>query len=211
MLLFALVSAETAAADDRWLDLFDGKTLKGWRANLHPESFSVVDGSIRAHSVKDRVHLFYVGGRREGFELFKNFELEMMARGEPKSNSGIFFHTDDAVRDALNHLANGYEVQLVTSSTGRWKTGSLYDVVDVERSPVDETAWFKVRVTVNGKRIVVRLNDAVVVDYTEPENLVRPPERTGRRLRPQGGAIALQAHDPGSTFYFKQIRIRRLP
>jgi hypothetical protein len=32
-----------------------------------------------------------------------------------------------------------------------------------------------------------------------------------RRLDPEGGAIALQAHDPGSVFYFKDIKIRKLP
>jgi hypothetical protein len=31
------------------------------------------------------------------------------------------------------------------------------------------------------------------------------------RVNPDGGAIALQAHDDKSTFYFKTIRIRRLP
>jgi hypothetical protein len=40
---------------------------------------------------------------------------------------------------------------------------------------------------------------------------VRPPERAGRKLNPAGGAIALQAHDPDSTYYFKDIRIRSLP
>src|SRR6266540_2893210 len=174
LLLLAIVcSTYSAGAQERWRSLFDGKSLKGWKANVHPESFSVVDGVIRARSVKDRSHLFYVGEKTDGFERFKNFELEAMARGEPGSNSGIFFHTDFAVRDQLNHLANGYEVQR--------------------------------------NRIIVRINGQVVVDYTEPEQLVRPPERAGRRLNPAGGAIALQAHDPDSTFYFKDIRIRPLP
>jgi len=55
------------------------------------------------------------------------------------------------------------------------------------------------------------VNDRQTVDYTEPAGVQRPPERSGRVLRPQGGAIALQAHDIKSTFHFKSIRIRRLP
>ena len=212
LLLLAVVFApHSAGGQEQWRSLFDGKSLKGWKANVHPESFSVVDGVIRARSVKDRSHLFYVGEKTDGFERFKNFELEAMARGEPGSNSGIFFHTDFAVRDQFNHLANGYEVQLNSSPTEQRKTGSLYAVIDLDKSPVDETQWFKVHLTVQGKRIIVRLNGQVVVDYTEPEQLVRPPERAGRRLIPAGGAIALQAHDPDSTFYFKDIRIRPLP
>jgi hypothetical protein len=50
-----------------------------------------------------------------------------------------------------------------------------------------------------------------VVDYTEPPNPQRSPQRVGRVLRAGGGAIALQAHDDKSTFYFKSIRIRKLP
>ncbi len=211
LLLVLVLTTHSARCQDQWKSLFDGKSLKGWKSNLYPESFTVVDGAIRARSVKDRVHLFYVGDRAGEFERFKNFELEATVRGEPGSNSGIFFHTDLAVRDAMNHLANGYEVQLNSSPTEIRKTGSLYAVVDLDKSPVDETQWFKVRLTVQGKRIVVRINEKIVVDYTEPEQLVRPPERAGRRLNPAGGAIALQAHDPGSTFYFKDIRIRPLP
>jgi Domain of Unknown Function (DUF1080) len=212
LLLLALVStAHSTAGQDQWRPLFDGKSLKGWKANFYPESCTVVDGAIRLRSVKDRVHLFYVGDQTDGFERFKNFELEATVRGEPGSNSGIFFHTDFAVRDNLKHLANGYEVQLNSSPTERRKTGSLYAVVDLDKSPVDETQWVKVNLTVQGKRIVVRLNGEVVVDYTEPEQLVRPPERAGRKLNSAGGAIALQAHDPDSTYYFKDIRIRSLP
>jgi hypothetical protein len=211
LLLAVVFTPHSAGGQEQWRSLFDGKSLKGWKANVHPESFSVVDGVMRARSVKDRSHLFYVGEKTDGFERFKNFELEATARGETGSNSGIFFHTDFAVRDQLNHLANGYEVQLNSSPTERRKTGSLYAVIDLDKSPVDETQWFKVHLTVQGKRIIVRLNGQVVVDYTEPEQLVRPPERAGRRLNPAGGAIALQAHDPDSTFYFKDIRIRPLP
>src|SRR5262245_54529256 len=113
LLLLAIVfAAHSASGQEQWRSLFDGKTLKGWKANVYPESFSVVDGVIRARSVKDRSHLFYVGDKTDGFERYKNFELEAMARGEPGSNSGIFFHTDFAVRDQFKHLANGYEVQL---------------------------------------------------------------------------------------------------
>lgn len=212
LFLFAVViTAHSVSGQDQWRPLFDGKSLKGWKANFYPESCVVVDGAIRLRSVKDRVHLFYVGDQTDGFERFKNFELEATVRGEPGSNSGIFFHTDFAVRDQFKHLANGYEVQLNSSPTEVRKTGSLYAVVDLDKSPVDETQWFKVNLTVKGKQIVVRLNGQVVVDYTEPEQLVRPPDRVGRKLNPAGGAIALQAHDPGSTFYFKDIRIRPLP
>lgn len=84
-------------------------------------------------------------------------------------------------------------------------------MVDLSKSPVDGTKWFRVRVTVQNKRIVIAVNDQKVVDYTEPDGIKRPKARAGRVLNTNGGAIALQAHDPKSVYYFKDIRIRRLP
>ncbi len=202
----------TARAEDGWQSLFNGKDLSGWRANFYPDSWSVVDGTIRAHATAESSHLFFVGDKPEGeFVGFTNFVLELSARSEANANSGVFFHTSYKAPNAKHHLADGYEVQLNSTEKEKRKTGSLYAVVDLPKSPVDEAQWFRVRITVQGKHITVQLNEKTVVDYTEPENVERPAERAGRKLNPAGGAIALQGHDPGSTFYFKDIRIKRLP
>ncbi|HEY1110995.1 MAG TPA: DUF1080 domain-containing protein [Opitutaceae bacterium] len=203
------------AADTGWRELFNGKDLTGWKANADPGAFSVVDGTLKAHAThpKNRGHLFYVGQRTEGLESFKNFELEAVVRGEAGANSGIFFHTDMATRDGVLHLANGYEVQLNSSPKEKRKTGSLYDVVDFDKSLVNDLEWFTVKITVQDQRIVIQLNGQTAVDYTEPPGVVaqRSAQRKGRVLNPKGGAVALQAHDDKSTFYFKSIRIRPLP
>ncbi len=206
---FALTAA-TAMAQD-WEPLFNGKDLSGWKANTMPEAFTVVDGTIRAHAPAESAHLFYVGDQKEGFVSFKNFILEATVRSEPEANSGIFIHTDMSTRDKALHLAKGYEIQLNSSEKEKRKTGSLYAIVDLDKSPVDESKWFQVRITVQDKHITVHLNDQKVVDYTEEKDAKRPPERAGRLLNENGGAIALQAHDPKSTLYFKDIRIKRLP
>jgi hypothetical protein len=210
--LCAFLTAATAFADDSWQTLFNGKDLTGWRANFYPDSWSVVGGTIRAHATEESSHLFYVGDKPKGsFVPFKNFVLELSARSEPSANSGIYFHTDYKTSNAKHHLDDGYEVQLNSTEKEKRKTGSLYAVVDLARSPVDESRWFRVRITVQDKHITVQLNDKTVVDYIEPPSVRRPRERAGRKLNPAGGAIALQGHDPGSTFYFKDIRIKRLP
>jgi hypothetical protein len=209
MALAVTFSATVQAAE--WQPLFNGKDLSGWRANVMPESFTVVNGAIRAKATKESAHLFYVGDLKDGFVRFKNFELEMTVRGEPNANSGIYFHTDMSVSNAKNHLAKGYEVQLNNTAKEQRKTGSLYDVVDFPQSPVDGTNWFQVRVRVQNKHIVIFINDTKTVDYVEPVRVKRPRGRAGRVLNPTGGAIALQAHDPKSVYYFKDIRVRRLP
>jgi hypothetical protein len=215
LLLGCLLVPEMRAAEPsgEWISLFDGRTLTGWKANTLPESFSVIDGAIKANATAESSHLFFVGDGNPEKARFKNFELELKARSEPGSNSGIYFHSDIRSGDGQRktHLSKGYEVQLNSSATEPRKTGSLYDVIDLAKSPVNEAEWFQVRVRVQGKRITVQVNDRTVVDYTEPENVVRPAVRAGRRLDPAGGMIALQGHDPKSVFYFKDIRIRRLP
>jgi hypothetical protein len=180
----------------------------GWKANAHPESFTVTDGILKAHGINGMCHLFYVGDDKKD-DTFVNFELSATVRSERNSNSGIFFHTDRTLRKK-KYLNKGYEVQLNSSKVEKRKTGSLYFIHDLAESPVDETQWFNIRFRVEGKRIQVFLNDKRTVDYTEPENTERPAARAKRLIDPKGGAIALQAHDPKSVFYFKQIRIRRL-
>jgi hypothetical protein len=206
------------ATEDEWQSLFNGKDITGWRANNDPESFTVQDGLLRIRaSGGTSAHLFYVGDLKDNTESkdktvpFKNFELEATVRAEPNSNGGIFVHTDMSIRDAAKHLAGGYEVQLNSEEKEKRKTGGLYAIVDLDKSPVDETKWFTIRVVVKDNRITISIDGKEVVDYKEPADVKRPPERAGRLFSPTGGAIALQAHDKNSVWYFKDIRVKRLP
>lgn len=209
LVVAALLCGSRASAQD-WQTLFNGRDLTGWQANNDAESFRVENGLLRIQSVQaGAAHLFFVGSDHP--VSFKNFELVAVARMEPSANGGIFFHTDMTTRDAFKRLAKGYEVELNNTSIERRKTGSLYAVVDLDQSPIDDTRWFTVRLLVNDKRIRVYLDDQTVVDYTEPDGLKRDPPREQRLLSPQGGAIALQAHDDKSVMYFREIRIRPLP
>jgi hypothetical protein len=201
-----------AIAAEGWVELFNGKDLSGWRPNTQPEAFTVVDGAIRARATKPYAHLFYIGDGSPEAGRFKNFELEATVRGEPVANAGIYFHTDIASGEGERlKLTKGYEVQLNNVPKEKRKTGSLYAVVDLAESPVDETQWFQVRIRVEGRRIVVQVNDKTTVDYTETDGAPRLKGFEGRWLSPEGGAIALQAHDPESVYYFKSVRVRRLP
>ncbi|MEQ1859073.1 MAG: DUF1080 domain-containing protein [Chthoniobacteraceae bacterium] len=209
---FILLVLACSAPAGEWQAIFNGKDLTGWKPNRQPEAFTVVDGAIRTHATEPYAHLFYVGDGSPEAGRFKNFEIEATVRGEPSSNSGIYFHTDIASGEGPRlKLTKGYEVQVNSTEKEKRKTGSLYAVVDLAESPVDEAQWFKLRIRVEGRRIVVHVNDKQTVDYTEPDNAPRLKGFTGRLLDPSGGSIALQAHDPDSVVCFKEIRIRRLP
>ena len=214
LLSFTLLSLSlsTAGFAEGWQELFNGKDLTGWKANTHPDSFSVVDGLLKAHATNIiSSHLLYIGDQTSGTVNFKNFELEATVRCDGIANSGIFF--DTAINSGEGphlHLGKGYEVQLNNQDRDQRKTGSLYAVVDLLKSPVDETQWFKIRFRVVGKHVVIWVNDKQVVDYTEESPPKRGKGREKRVIDPNGGAIALQAHDPSSTYYFKNIRIKKI-
>ena len=210
--IFVLLASAALALANDWQELFNGKDLTGWKPNAQPEAFTVVDGTIRAHATQSYAHLFYIGDGSPSAGRFKNFELEATVRSETNSNSGIYFHSDINCGEGPKlKLTKGYELQLNNQEHEKRKTGSLYAVVDLAQSPVDETQWFKVRLRVEGRHIQIWVNDKQTVDYTEKDGDTRPKGFEGRWLDPNGGMIALQAHDPGSTYFFKSVRVRRLP
>ncbi len=145
--------------------------------------------------------MFYAG--MVGNHNFKNFELKVTAKTEPGSNSGIFIHTE---YQKSGWPSKGYEVQ-VNNSQGDWRrTGSLYGVADVKDTLVKDNVWYTYHIIVKNKNIVIKINDKVAVNYTEPEEL--PADRGTKRL--SSGTFALQGHDPKSTAYFKDIKVKIL-
>jgi hypothetical protein len=186
------------AAEEGFISLFDGKSMDGWKINENPSSWKVVDGALVAKG--ERSHLFYVGDDKP----FKNFELRVDVKTEPKSNGGIYFHTKFQETGWPKY---GFEAQVNNSGGDPRKTGSLYAVKDVLEPPAKDGEWFTETVIVQGNQVTIKINDKVVVEYTEPADK-KPGEDFTRKL--DQGTFALQAHDPGSTVYFKNIRVKRL-
>lgn len=200
LLLFALFITNLAFAQKGWVSLFDGKTFDGWHVNEeHPSTFSIEDGTIKVAG--ERTHLFYDGA--VGNHDFKNFELKIKAKTMPGSNSGIFIHT---AYQATGWPSIGYEIQVNQSHTDWRKTGSLYSVEDVKENFAKDNEWYEYHIIVNGKRIIIKIDGKVAVDYTEPN--VLPEDRGTKRL--SSGTFALQGHDPKSIAYFKDIKVKVL-
>ena len=198
-----LAASSVSADEGQWQNLFDGKSLDGWKAADHDECFKAQDGAIVAGG-GPMAHLFYVGA--VGNHDFKNFELKIEVKTKPGSNGGIFFHTEPQ----SGFLKKGYEAQIDNTHTDKRRTGSLLIVKDIlETSPVKDDEWFEYHVIVTGERIVLKVNGQTTVDYTEPENPERPEGRERRVL--SRGQIALQAHDPNSMVFYRNIRIKVLP
>ena len=198
-----VVGLGASAQKDGWVSIFDGKTLDGWKASDAPGTFSVQDGAIVVFG--PRSHLYYVGP--VGSANFKNFEWKADVMTTAGSNSGMYFHTQ---YQETGWPAKGYEVQVNNSHTDRRRTGGLYAIQDVmDTAPAKDDEWFTQHIIVQGKRVIVKVNDKVTVDYTEPENPERSKDMAGRLI--SSGTIALQGHDPKSKVLYKNIMIKILP
>ncbi|MCX7887950.1 MAG: DUF1080 domain-containing protein [Verrucomicrobiae bacterium] len=204
--LFSFVVSVTVLAADNggWISLFDGKTLSGWKSNEEtPGCFTVENGILKVSG--GRSHLFYVGP--DGKAKFKNFEFKAKVMTTPGSNSGIYFHTEFQEK---GWPAKGYECQVNTSHKDPRKTGSLYAIKDVLNvAPTPDNEWFDYYIKVEGKKITVKINGKTTAEFTEPDNWEPPAKMPGRRL--SEGTFCLQAHDPKSTVFYKEIFVRPLP
>jgi Domain of Unknown Function (DUF1080) len=182
-----------------WVALFDGHSLYGWKVGENAGTFSVKDGQIVVHG--PTAHLFYEGDYKN--HVFKNFELKVDVMTYPNANSGIYFHTQ---YQESSWPKKGFEVQ-VNNSHSDWKrTGSLYDVVNIKEVYVKDMEWFTEYIKVDGKHVVVKINDKTVVDYTEPADFKPAPDQEGHFL--SSGTFALQGHDPNSEVHFKNILVK---
>ena len=199
-LLLTLNCSFSQKKEAGFVSIFDGKTLAGWRVNEeNPATFTVENGMIKVAG--DRTHLFYEGTVAN--HDFKNFELKLKAKTMPGSNSGIFIHT---IYQAKGWPSKGYEVQVNQTHDDWRKSGSLYSISDVKENLAKDNEWYDYDITVKGKHIVIKVNDKIAVDYTEPDSL---PEGRGERHL-SSGTLALQGHDPKSVVYFKDLEVKIL-
>lgn len=192
---------KTSCETEGWQSLFDGKSLNGWRAGENKGTFTVRDGMIVVEG--DRSHLYYVGPVENAD--FKNFEFKADVMTKPGANSGMYFHT---AYQETGWPDKGYEVQVNNTHSDWRRTGGLYGVKDVRRSPAKDNEWFTEHIIVRDKRIIIKVNGKTILDYTEPEN-VSYPDFPGRKI--SRGTFALQGHDPKSVIYFKNIMVKPLP
>jgi hypothetical protein len=100
--------------DDKWMQLFNGKDLTGWKT--HPDDkakWEVKDGAIVGSGPAG--HLFSERGDYENFHL--KFEVKINDKG----NSGQYFRATFA-----KAFPPGYEAQINSTHTDKVRTGSLY-------------------------------------------------------------------------------------
>ncbi|MGH7199534.1 MAG: 3-keto-disaccharide hydrolase, partial [Planctomycetaceae bacterium] len=186
----AAAQAGEPTDEDGWITLFNGQDLSGWRLSENGQ-IEVQDGKIVIKG--PRSHLFTE-------QSFKDFHFKADVMTTPGSNSGIYFHTE---YQEEGWPTKGHEAQVNVTHRDPVKTGSLYGIVKLYETPAKDNEWWTQEIIVRGKQITIKVNGKTVVDYTEPDDV-----EGGRKL--SSGRFALQAHDPDSVVYYRNIKVQPL-
>jgi 3-keto-disaccharide hydrolase len=179
-------SALLPAAEKGWIEMFNGKTLEGWKANERPEAWTVKDGAIVGDG--DASHLFWMVRECE------NCEFKADVKISDGGNSGMYFRTAFGPG-----FPKGYEAQVNSSHKDPKRTGSLYNFKNVYEQLVPPDTWFSQHIIAQGNHITIKVNDKTVVDYVEDKNTYVK------------GYLALQQHNKGSVVMYKNLVMKPLP
>jgi len=187
LLLAALALVLSARSkNDEWKPMFDGSTLDGWKANEHPESWTVKNGEIVGDGPAS--HLFWMK------EKCMNCEFIAEVKINHGGNSGMYFRTAFGPG-----FPKGYEAQVDNTHTDPVRTGSLYNFVKVFEQLIPDDTWWTQHIIVEGNHIQIFVNDKKTVDFTDEKNTYTD------------GFLALQQHNAGSVVEFKNLMIKHLP
>lgn len=176
----ALTEEELA---EGWISLFDGESLFGWKAECKAD-WRVENQTIVVSAGEP--------GLLRTTAQFDNYVLRVDFRGETGTNSGVFLRTAPKIgRDEVTTAC--YELN-IADADNPFPTGSLVGR-EKSRGESDSADWQSFEVTVDGPRIIVKLDGEQVLDYTDPKPLGR-------------GFIGLQ-HNSGKVA-FRNIKLKPL-
>jgi enterochelin esterase-like enzyme len=186
-----------------WTELFNGKDFTGWKVSGNQDTFKIQDGALVANGPP--AHAFYDGPFMN--HAFRNFELKVDVMAKNSSNGGIYVLTEF---QPTGFPSKGFEIQVNnTYARDPVKTGSLYHVMDVTEALPKDDEWFTEHIIVQGDTITTSVNGKQLVKWTQPADWNGGREGPGRKIAGPG-TIALQGHDPNSTVFYKNIRVKPL-
>jgi hypothetical protein len=190
-----LAKKESVKQKEKWVKLFDGKTLKGWHA-IPGGEWKVEDGAIVGRSDKtDQRHGLLVTDKS-----YQDFEIRIQYKAI-KGNSGLYFRIDE-VGGVVG--VNGFQAEIdpERDAGGLYETGGRAWVVQPSAEAVKKwykpDEWNQMTVRADKGHIVVHVNGQKTAE------LINDPGRLK-------GHIALQLHG-GQDMHvrFKDIELREL-
>ncbi len=190
-------------AEDGWVQLFNGKNLKGWKQLNGEAKYYVENGEIIGETVAGTPNTFLATKKDYGDFIFV---VDVFL--DSPANSGLQIRSESS-KDYSNGRVHGYQVEIDPSARA-W-TGGIYDearrgwLYNLERNPKGKTAfkygeWNQFRVEAVGSSIKTWVNGIQCADLADD-------------MTPSG-FIALQVHGIGNNkeaegekIHWKNIRI----
>lgn len=195
-----------AQSGGKWVDLFDGETLEGWKPVGGEAPYAVEDGVIVGTMTKGTPNSFLITEKEYGDFIM---EVDIKLEGD-RTNSGVQTrsHFDP---DANKGQGRVYGRQVEVDPTDRAWTGGIYDearrgwlyTLDLNKNAktaYKQEEFNRIRIEAIGDELRTWVNDipvSYVIDTIDRE-----------------GFIGLQVHsisdesDDGKKVYFKNIRIQ---
>ena len=196
-----------------WRLLFDGTTTAGWRNYGKP---TIADGWVVQDGALTRTG---AGGDIITNDQFRNFELSIDWKIEPRGNSGIFYRASEE-RDEI--YWNAVEMQVLDDAghpdaanrlTSAGAAYALYPSPAGHVKPAGE--WNTARLVVSGNHVEHWLNGVKLLEY-ELGSAEWNAKVAGSKFKPHlkfgknaQGHIGLQDH--GNLVSYRNIKIRVLP
>ena len=198
--LFTLILLPVAREAPKPLSLFDGKSFEGWEGDTE-KMFRIEDGAIVGGSLKEKIpNNAFLTSKKS----YKDFVLQLKFKLLGKDpNAGVQIRSE---RIPDHHEMIGYQADM-----GQKYWGCLYDesrrrkvLAQADLKLLDRIVkpndWNTYEIRCEGKRVVLKLNGEVTVDYTEPDDTIK-----------QEGLIGLQIHSGApSEAWYKDITIEVL-
>ncbi len=221
---FALGVASLPAAEPKWISLFDGQTLNGWKLVQGHAKFEVRDGAIVGLVTEGETQNTFLATVDDTFTDF-NFEAEF--RCDAAINSGVNFRS----RPADAQVKRVYGLQYEIDPTPRALTGGVQEeggygrrgkdnwlAPDESSGPLRDAwnkahgdqfkpapAWNTMRIEVRGPHIKTWLNGHLLADFDDNAPVAIPH-----------GFFGLQVHATkdqrlfNREVAFRKLRVQRL-
>jgi len=211
-----------ASAQEKWISLFDGKTMNGWHTYAKEEVGSlwqIQDGAITldpTHRTKNS------GGDIVTNESFNDFHLQLEWKIAKNGNSGIIFFVQEDPK-YKNTWFTGPEMQVLDNDGHedgkiiKHRAGNLYDLIAGTEGAVKEVGEWNLVDIINEKGVLtLKLNGIETAKTTLGDDHWKELIKNSKFSKGESpdfgkifaGKIALQDH--GNGVAYRNIRIQKL-
>lgn len=189
--------AASASGSLDWIPMFDGKTLSGWTASTNASEWQIdAEGALANRGSHGYLY---------SPQVYQNAEIKAEIKLEANGDGAIGFRSR-----FHSGKASCYQVK-ANLDHKHPLTGSLFKVtypndryrqelaLRIEEELVQPLTWFTLHIVAIGNRIVIKLNDQIIGDYTDRDG----PLGAGR--------VALQQWNPGVGIWYRNVMVKPLP